>query len=120
MLNDFVFNCVEKLPCSYQKTAPTPTRVQFRRPMERDSISGTGMVYSLYQRIHTDSVALLFKGYQRCFSGCKVTKFRRRLEDNIKMDLLEVGWGKMDWIDLTQDRDRWLALVNAIKNLRVP
>jgi hypothetical protein len=44
---------------------------------------------------------------------------RRRWEDNIKMDLQEVGWG-MNWIELTQDRDRWRALVNAVMNLRVP
>ena len=45
---------------------------------------------------------------------------RRRWEDNIKMDLQEVGCGDMDWIDLAQDRDRWRTLVNAIMNLRVP
>ena len=44
---------------------------------------------------------------------------RRRWENNIKMDLEEVGWG-MDLIDLTQDRDRWLALVNMVMKLRVP
>jgi hypothetical protein len=44
---------------------------------------------------------------------------RRRWEDNIKMDLQEVGWG-MDWIDLAQDRDMWRALVNAVVNLRSP
>jgi hypothetical protein len=45
---------------------------------------------------------------------------RRRWEDNIKMDLREVGWGDMDWINLAQGRDRWRALVNAVMNLRVP
>jgi hypothetical protein len=40
--------------------------------------------------------------------------------DNIKMDLREIGWGSMDWIDLAQDRDQWRALVNTGMNLRVP
>jgi hypothetical protein len=43
----------------------------------------------------------------------------RRWEDNIKMDLREVGWGGADWIDLAQDRDRWRALVYTVMNLRV-
>jgi hypothetical protein len=41
---------------------------------------------------------------------------RRRWEDNIKMDLQELGW-EMDWIELAQDRDRWRALVNAVMKL---
>jgi hypothetical protein len=44
---------------------------------------------------------------------------RRRWEDNIKLDLQEIGWG-MDWIELAQDRDRWQALVNVVMNFRVP
>jgi hypothetical protein len=47
-------------------------------------------------------------------------RFRRRWEDNIKMDLQEVGWVGMDWIELAQDGDRWRTLVNAVMNLRVP
>ena len=49
-----------------------------------------------------------------------VGKPRRRWEDNIKMDLQEVGSGGMDWIDLAQYRDRWRALANVVMNLRVP
>jgi hypothetical protein len=45
---------------------------------------------------------------------------RRSWVDNIKMDLRETGWDGMDWIDLTQDRDQWRALVNTVMNLRVP
>jgi hypothetical protein len=45
---------------------------------------------------------------------------RRRWLDNIRMDLVEMGWGDVDWIGLDQDRDRWRALVNSILNLRVP
>jgi hypothetical protein len=44
----------------------------------------------------------------------------RRWVDNIKMDLKEIGWDEMDWIDLAQDRDQWKALVNTVMNLLVP
>jgi hypothetical protein len=44
----------------------------------------------------------------------------RRWEDNIKVDLQEVGCGGMDWIELAHDRDEWWALVNAVMNLRIP
>ena len=45
---------------------------------------------------------------------------RRRWEDNIKMDLQEVGGDCGDWMELAQDRDRWRALVGTVRNLRVP
>jgi hypothetical protein len=45
---------------------------------------------------------------------------RRRWVDNIKIDVREIVWDGMDWIDLAQDRDQWRALVNTVMNLRVP
>jgi hypothetical protein len=47
-------------------------------------------------------------------------RLRRRWEDNIRMDLREIGWGGMAWINLAQDRDQWWALANMVMNLRVP
>jgi hypothetical protein len=44
---------------------------------------------------------------------------RCRWVDNIKIDLREIGWDGMDWIELAQDRDKWRALVNTVMNLRV-
>jgi hypothetical protein len=45
---------------------------------------------------------------------------RRRWEDNIKMDVQEVGGGRGDWVELAKDRDGWQVLVSTVKNLRVP
>jgi hypothetical protein len=45
---------------------------------------------------------------------------RRGWEDNIKMDVREIGWGGMDWTDLAQDREQWRALVSTVMNLRFP
>jgi len=45
---------------------------------------------------------------------------RRRWEDNIKMDLQEVGGGGGNWMELARDRDRWRALMSTVRNLRVP
>ena len=56
------------------------------------------------------------KGRVQGFGG----ETRRRWEDNIKMDLWEVGSGAMDWIELVQDRDSRQAFVNAVMNFRVP
>ena len=66
---------------------------------------------------------------EMCIQGCSgersegrrpLGRRRRRWENNIKMDLKEVGCGVTDWIELAQDRDRWWALVSAVMNLRVP
>jgi hypothetical protein len=45
---------------------------------------------------------------------------RHRWVDNIKMNLREIGWDGVDWIDMTQDMEEWRALVNTVLNLRVP
>ena len=47
-------------------------------------------------------------------------KPRHKWQDSIKINLREVRWGVMDWIDLAQDRERWLLVLNAIMNLRIP
>ena len=47
-------------------------------------------------------------------------RLRRRWEDNIKMDLQEVGGGRGDWMELAQDRDGWRSLVGTVRNFRVP
>jgi hypothetical protein len=47
-------------------------------------------------------------------------KPRRRWVDNIKMDVRVVGWNGVDWIDMAQDWDKWMALVNTVMKLRVP
>ena len=61
------------------------------------------------------------QGFGGQTSGCRpLGRPRRRWEDNIKMDLQEVGCGCMDWIELTQNMDRWRAFPTAVMNLRVP
>jgi uncharacterized membrane protein len=58
-------------------------------------------------QIGTSRSVLLDLNFKPLFCGT-LGRPRRRWEDNIKMDLQEVGWGGMDWIDMAQDRDRWL------------
>jgi hypothetical protein len=48
-----------------------------------------------------------------------LVKPRHRWEDGIRMDLREIGWGSVDWIQLAQDRDQWWALVNMVMNFQV-
>ena len=59
------------------------------------------------------------RGVHRVLVGKPLGRPRRRWEDNIKMDLREVGRGG-DWMELAQNRDRWRALVNTVMNFRVP
>ena len=58
--------------------------------------------------------------YIRLYKERPLGRPRLRWEDNIKMDLREVGGGGGDWMELAQDRDRWRALVRTVRNLRVP
>ena len=69
-----------------------------------------------------------YGGRERCAQGFggkpeekrPLVRPRRRWEDNIKMDLEEVGRGCGDWMELAQDRDSWRALVITVMNFRVP
>ena len=70
-------------------------------------------------RKYAGSFRVLTLGLVLSAGGCW-WKSRRRWEDNIRMDLQEVGCGVMDWMELAQDRDRWRAFVNEVVNLRVP
>jgi hypothetical protein len=56
----------------------------------------------------------------KCKRKSPLERPKRRWEDGVKIDLREIGWeGGVEWIHLAQDRDRWLAVVNAVMNLRV-
>jgi hypothetical protein len=69
----------------------------------------------------TKSRRMRWAGHVACMGDRRpLGRPRHRWEDDIKMDLQEVGSGDMDWIELAQDRDMWRALVNAVLNLRVP
>jgi hypothetical protein len=98
--------------------------------MEAESSSGTSVDFQQTTRLYVPVDKILPR------MGCKRNAYRilvgkpegkkplegpmRRWEDNIKMDLREMGWGSTDCINLAQDRDHCRTLVNAIMNLRVP
>jgi hypothetical protein len=64
-------------------------------------------------------VQLLCRNFHKGVIVRPLGRPRRRWVDNIKMDLREIGWDGMDWINLAQDRDQWRALVNTVMNFRV-
>jgi hypothetical protein len=72
---------------------------------------------------HVARIGLKRNAYRllvRSPEGKRLGRRKRRWVDDIRMDLVEVGWSDVDWIGLAQDRVRWRALVNAVLNLRVP
>jgi len=78
---------------------------------KRDEVTGE------WKKLHNEELNNLYSSPDIL----RVIKSRRmRWEDNIRMDLREVGRGCVDWMELAQDRDRWRALVNSVMNLRVP
>jgi hypothetical protein len=84
------------------------------------------MVYILEQVLKENKLLFIFiRNLQDLLVGKPERKrslgrARRRWVDNIKMDLREIGWDGIDLIDLSQDRERWRALVNTVMNLGVP
>jgi hypothetical protein len=78
--------------------------------------------YYLRETQSTSSIriCLIYLKYYSLGSPQSLGRPRRRWEDNIKVDLREIGFGDVDWINWAQDRDRWRALVNTVTNLRVP
>jgi hypothetical protein len=59
-------------------------------------------------------------GDEKCIQNFDQKPFGHGWDDNIRMDLREIVWEGMDWINLAQDMDQWRVLVNAVMNLRVP
>jgi len=83
------------------------------------------------EKIVMGGASSAYGGEERCIQGSEfwwgipegkrsLGRTRRKWEDNIKMDLQDVAFVGMDWIELAQDRDSWRALVDAIMNFRVP
>jgi hypothetical protein len=84
-----------------------------------DSLSG-GLIYEKYtirNRLHVRRINAYVGGKAR--RKIPLGRPRCRWEDYITMDLREIGWGGMDWIDLAQDGDQCRVLVNTVMNLRV-
>jgi hypothetical protein len=91
---------------------------------KRDEVTGRrGKLHNeeLNDFYSSPSIIRIMKSSRIRWAGKRpVGRQRRRWVDNIKMDLLEIGWGGVDWIGLAHDRDKGRALVNTVMNLRVP
>jgi hypothetical protein len=75
-----------------------------------------GRAYSMHGEKRKSYKILMVKSEENKILG----RLKHRTENDIKMDLRDIGWGGKDWIDLDQDRDRRRALVNKVMQLRVP
>jgi hypothetical protein len=91
----------------------TPLKILFGDQIKKNEMGGACSTYGERRGVYK---VLVGKPEEQRPLG----RPRRRWEDNIKMDLQEVGCGDMDWIDLAQDRDRCRTLVNGVMNHRVP
>ena len=104
--------------------------VQIRESWEGDQNDEVNICLSEYEHLSTKPVMapsrmVEDRGVQRVLVGKPEGKRplgrpRPRWEDNIKMDLQEVGGGRGDWMELAQDRDRWRAVVGTVRGFRVP
>jgi hypothetical protein len=91
---------------------------------KRDDVTGDWRKLhneGLHRLYSSPSIIRMIKSRTMRLAGHVARMGRRGMHmDNIKMDLREIGWDWMDWIDLAQDRGQWRALVNTVMNLRVP
>jgi hypothetical protein len=96
--------------------------------LEAEAYSVLLTQYCAGGKIETNEMGMacgMYGGGERCAQGKPEGKRplgrpRRRWEDNIKMNLQEVGGGRGDWMELAEDRDRWRALVGTVRDFRVP
>jgi hypothetical protein len=87
----------------------------------RDLYSSPSIIRIIKSRRMRWEVHVARMGEKRNARGKETTRnTKRRWVDDIRMDLVEVGWGDVGWIGLAKDRNRWRALVNSALNLRVP
>ena len=100
-----------KIPYNFQHYSP----VYFSSdPIKKNEMGGACGTYGGEERC-VQGFGGETRGKKRQFGS-----LRHRWEDNIKMDLYDVEWGGMDWIELAKDRNMWLAFWNAVMNLQIP
>jgi hypothetical protein len=77
-----------------------------------------------WRKLHNEELHNLYCSYRILVGNPEgkrpLGRHRRGWDGNIRIDLRDMGWGDVDWIDLAQDRDQWRALVNTVMSLRVP